>query len=169
MRLEDTLTDLQLLEAMAAQAERVPSTEALALLLEGLGLVYGEPFDDVGYQWAIDQQLPFRAGEAIEAAALRAVELALAADDVVTARTAVAQALIGLPGQRAAVPGPDADRGPCRQPGRDPFGVRRAGVGAGGPQRRLRRRRGSVAGDEAAVRAAGRQPEAHVTRVSTRG
>ena len=41
-------------------------------------------------------------------------------------------------GQRAAVPGADADRGPCRQPGRGPFGVRRAGVGAGGPERRLR-------------------------------
>lgn len=98
VRLADALTDLDLLEAMAAQAERVPSTEALALLVEGLAFVYGEPFDDVGYQWAIDQQLPFRAAQAIESAALRAVELALAADDVVAARTAVAQGLIGLPG-----------------------------------------------------------------------
>ena len=97
----------------------MPSTEALALLVEGLALVYGEPFDDVGYEWAIDQQLPFRAAKAIEAAALRAVELALAADDVVTARDGGGAGVDRVAGQRAAVPGPDADRGtmPATGPG----------------------------------------------------
>ena len=65
VRLEDTVTDLQLLEAMAAQAEQVPSTEALALLVEGLGWCTGEPFDDVGYEWAIDRAaaVPGRRGD----------------------------------------------------------------------------------------------------------
>jgi hypothetical protein len=98
VRLVGTMTDLDVLEMMVAQAQRLPSSEALTLLLDALGLVYGEPFDDVDYEWAIDLQLPFRAAETIEAAALSAVELALAADDVVAARAAVSQALIGLPG-----------------------------------------------------------------------
>jgi hypothetical protein len=63
-----------------------------------LSLVYGEPFDDAGYDWAIDAQLLFRAAELIEAAAVRAVELALSAGDVVAAREAVSRALVGLPG-----------------------------------------------------------------------
>ena len=98
VRLVDVMTDLQLLETLVAEAKQVPSSEALPLLLEGLSLVYGEPFDDAGYEWAIDEQLPFRAAELIETAAVRAVELALSADDVVSAREAVARALIGLPG-----------------------------------------------------------------------
>jgi nucleoid-associated protein YgaU len=98
VRLEDAVTDLELFEALASQAERVPSSAALPLLLEALGLVFGPPFDDLGYDWAIDRQLQFRAASAIEAAALRAVELALAGDDVVAARAAISMALVGLPG-----------------------------------------------------------------------
>ena len=89
--LVNTVTDLQLLEDKVAQAHRSPSSEALALLMEGLALVEGVPFDDVGYEWAIDRQLTARAAVAIETAALQAVELALGCDDVAAARSAVSR------------------------------------------------------------------------------
>ena len=54
-------------------------------------MVEGVPFDDVGYEWAIDRQLTARAAAAIETAALRAVELALGCDDVSAARSAVSR------------------------------------------------------------------------------
>ena len=153
--LVNTVTDLQLLEDKVAQAHRSPSSEALALLLEGLALVEGVPFDDLGYEWAIDRQLTARAAVAIETAALQAVELALGCDDVVAARSAVSQALKGLPGNELLYRARmqiEAHAG------------NRAGVhavyeelvrSAGGAQRRLARCARSVAGHAAAVRAVG--------------
>ena len=96
--LTNTATDLQLLEDKLARAHISPSSDALSLLLDGLALVEGVPFDDVSYEWAIDRQLTARAAAAIETAALQAVELALGCDDVVAARSAVSQGLKGLPG-----------------------------------------------------------------------
>jgi hypothetical protein len=92
-------TDLDVLEALTARASQVSSGEALGLLLEGLDLVYGVPFDapECG-RWIDYHHFTMRAAEAIEAAALRAVELALAADDVTAARAAVAKGLVGVPG-----------------------------------------------------------------------
>jgi nucleoid-associated protein YgaU len=99
VRFEGSSTDLDLLQALTARAETVPSGEALALLLEGLDLVYGVPFNSPQcVQWAIDTQLQRRAAEVVEDAALRAVELALDADDIAAARRAVAQALLAQPG-----------------------------------------------------------------------
>lgn len=98
VRLADTLTDLDVFESMVAHAHQLPSSEALAMLSEALELVTGEPFDDTGCEWPNIEQLRFRASHAIEDATVRAVELALAADDLVAARHAVSHGLLGLPG-----------------------------------------------------------------------
>ena len=98
VRLVNTLTDLDVMESMVGHAHRLPSSEALRLLLEALELVTGEPFDDLSCEWPNTEQLRYRASQTIEGAALRAVELALAADDLVAARQAVGRGLVGLPG-----------------------------------------------------------------------
>ena len=98
VRLVDAMTDLQLFEALAARASSVSTGEALELLSEALDLIAGEPYDDIGCEWAFDSQLTFKAAQAIESTALRAVELALTADDPAVARSAISQALLAMPG-----------------------------------------------------------------------
>ena len=98
VRLVDVMTDLQLFEVLAARASSTSSGEALELLTEALNMIAGEPYDDIGCEWAFDSQLTFKAAQAIESTALRAVELALTADDPAVARSAISQALLAMPG-----------------------------------------------------------------------
>lgn len=98
VRIIGATTDLDLFEKLVARAATLSSSDELALLREALALVTGQPFDEAGYEWAFDSQLAYRAAVVIEAAALRAVELALAADDPAAARSALSQALLAMPG-----------------------------------------------------------------------
>jgi len=98
LRLNNTATDLDVLAAMAARARLLPSSEALPMLLDALDLVTGEPLDDIGCEWPIIAHLRWQAGRAVEDAVVYAVDLALAADDLVAARRAVKAGLVGLPG-----------------------------------------------------------------------
>ncbi|MFT3852005.1 MAG: LysM peptidoglycan-binding domain-containing protein [Ilumatobacteraceae bacterium] len=98
VRIIGATTDLDLFEKLVAQTATLSSSDELTLLREALALVTGQPFDEAGYEWAFDSQLAYRAAVVIEAAALRAVELALAADDPAVARSALSQALLAMPG-----------------------------------------------------------------------
>ena len=98
VRIVGAMTDLEVFETLAARAAVVSSGEAFDLLSEALDLITGEPFSDVGCEWAFDSQLTYRAAQVIETAALRAVDLALAADDPVAARSAISRALLAMPG-----------------------------------------------------------------------
>ena len=87
---------MPVLTTLVDRANRVSSYEATGLLSDALELVRGVPFDAVGYDWAHEHQHHARACELIETAGLRLVDLALEADDVATARTAVSRALTAL-------------------------------------------------------------------------
>lgn len=91
-------TDLAVLIDRLEQARQAPSSEAIRLLHDGLDLVDGPPFDGAGYDWAHRDQDVAYASTAIEQAADLLVQLALEADRADLARTAVTQALRGLPG-----------------------------------------------------------------------
>ena len=111
------------------------------MLLDALELVTGEPFDDIACEWPNIAQLRWQASQSVEDAVVHAVDVALAADDLVSARQAVSHGLVGLARQRDAVSGSHAHRGARRQPRRRPLDLRRAGVGAPGPRRRSARHR----------------------------
>jgi hypothetical protein len=98
LRLLNTMTDLEVFNVRAARAGTLPSSDALPMLLEALELVTGEPFDDIACEWPNITQLRWQASQAVETTVLHAVDLALAADDLVAARRAVGRGLVGLPG-----------------------------------------------------------------------
>ena len=98
LRLLHTTTDLDVFRAMVARAGTLPSSEALPMLLEALELVTGEPFDDIACEWPNIAQLRWQASQSVEDAVVHAVDVALAADDLVSARRAVSHGLVGLPG-----------------------------------------------------------------------
>lgn len=91
-------TDLAVLRHLVFEADGASSSEAIALLREGLSLVTGPPFDAVGYDWAYRDQDVAEASTLIEQAAERLAELALEAGQVDIAREAVVRGLRGLPG-----------------------------------------------------------------------
>jgi DNA-binding SARP family transcriptional activator len=115
-------TDLAMFHALVHAAEAVASGAALPLLIQALNLVEGPPFDAPGYDWASTSQLVSEAEALISHAALTAVDLALDAGDVITARAAITLGLRGLPGDevlyRARMRVEDAASNPA--------GVRRA-------------------------------------------
>ena len=98
LRLQHTMTDLDVFNVLAARAGTLPSSESLPMLLDALELVTGEPFDDIACEWPNISQLRWQASQAVETVVLHAVDLALAADDLVAARRAVIRGLVGLPG-----------------------------------------------------------------------
>ena len=98
LRLLHTTTDLDVFRALVARAGTLPSSEALPMLLEALELVTGEPFDDIACEWPNIAQLRWQASQSVEDAVVHAVDLAFAADDLVSARRAVSRGLVGLPG-----------------------------------------------------------------------
>jgi len=98
VRLLHTTTDLDVFRALVARAGTLPSSEALPMLLEALELVTGEPFDDIACEWPNIAQLRWQASQSVEDAVVHAVDVALAADDLVSARRAVSHGLVGLPG-----------------------------------------------------------------------
>lgn len=89
------MTDLRLCELMAERANEVASQEAIDLLREALALVYGEPFDAAGYEWA---DADMCAHDVILRAASQLYELACDTDDLATARHALVHGLKGVPG-----------------------------------------------------------------------
>ena len=98
VRLADTVvTDLEVLIRLKARADEVSEGEALRLLLRGLDLIDGVPFDSAEYSWAFESQHHFRACEVVEAATLQCVEIAMNLGDLVAARHAVTQGLRALP------------------------------------------------------------------------
>lgn len=95
-------TDTDLLRERYERALHLPADQAIPLLVDGLDLVEGPPFDAPGYDWAHHTlQLVAEASDLIERATLHLVNLATASDDVDTARHAIVQGLRGLPGNEA--------------------------------------------------------------------
>ena len=76
--------------ALATRARDAASNEAIELLREALTLVHGEPFDDGGYEWADATQDNVQTHDHILNAARDLYRLASDADDLTTARFAVA-------------------------------------------------------------------------------
>ena len=91
------VSDLCQLRAVFERSADVSSSEAVAILLRGLELVNGVPFDSPDYEWAYESQHHAEACELIESAALRCSETALSLGDVASARVAVAHGLRALP------------------------------------------------------------------------
>ena len=92
------VTDLTVLHGLVEQAGQTPSSEAIGLLRQGLGLVAGPPFDAAGFDWAHRDQDVAEACTLIEHATQQLVELALDAGLVDVARDAIVRGLRGLPG-----------------------------------------------------------------------
>ncbi|MDQ6837457.1 MAG: LysM peptidoglycan-binding domain-containing protein [Actinomycetota bacterium] len=96
---DGVLTDVDLLKDRYRRALEAPPGQAIALLVEGLDLVEGPPFDAAGYDWAhYTLQYAAEASDLIERATLRVVKLAAGAGETKTARHALVQGLRGLPG-----------------------------------------------------------------------
>jgi hypothetical protein len=91
-------TDLATLRDLVDRAADEPTSIAIELLREGLGLITGPPFDAPGYDWAHRDQDVTEASALIEHATLRLVELAREAGDTDLAREALLRGLRGLPG-----------------------------------------------------------------------
>lgn len=91
------MTDVEILRRLQARTEQVAEAEGLDLLLHGLDLIDGVPFDSAEYDWSYETQDHATACETVEAAALRCVELAMNLGDLVAARHAVTQGLRALP------------------------------------------------------------------------
>jgi nucleoid-associated protein YgaU len=91
------ITDLHLLNALAARAEEVSTGEAIDLLLEATSLIGGVPFDAAGYDWSYDHQFNADACEAVESVCVRLAELALQNGDPAAARHAISSGLKALP------------------------------------------------------------------------
>ena len=93
----DLGSDLDHFQHLVDHAEGASTAEAIDLLVEGLELVRGVPFDAPGYDWAHQHQHHARACVLVETAGLRLAEIALEVGDLATARRGVAQALCALP------------------------------------------------------------------------
>lgn len=91
------MTDLDVLSSLRDRAPRVSEAEALQLLLDGLDLIDGVPFDSAEYEWSFESQDHALACETVEAATLDCVEIAMNLGDLVAARRAVTQGLRALP------------------------------------------------------------------------
>lgn len=99
LRVSDGVTtDLAMLRDLVDRAADEPTSIAIELLREGLGLITGPPFDAPGYDWAHRDQDVAEASALIEHATLRLVELAREAGDTDLAREALLRGLRGLPG-----------------------------------------------------------------------
>ncbi|HWL43013.1 MAG TPA: hypothetical protein VNQ73_08715 [Ilumatobacter sp.] len=94
---ERVTTDLAVLTALHERAGHVSESEAVELLLRGLDLIDGVPFDSAEYDWAHETQDHAAACEAVQVATLRCVEIAMNLGDLVAARHAVTQGLRALP------------------------------------------------------------------------
>jgi hypothetical protein len=94
---EHVMTDLEILTRLLARADQVAECEGLQLLLQGLDLIDGVPFDSAEYDWAFETQDHAAACETVEAATLRCVDIAMNLGDLVAARHAVTQGLRALP------------------------------------------------------------------------
>lgn len=94
---EGVMTDLDVLACLHARSSEVAESEAIRLLLHGLDLVDGVPFDSAEYDWAFETQDHATACELVEAATLRCVDIALNLGDLTAARHAVTQGLRALP------------------------------------------------------------------------
>ena len=91
-------TDLALLRSAVKEAQTASSAEAIQLLSDALDMVDGQPFDDVGYDWAYTEHLVSEANNLIVAATCQLTPLALAAGLVEVARNAVRRSLRAVPG-----------------------------------------------------------------------
>ena len=94
---ERVMTDLDVLDRLHSRSADVAEAEALHLLLRGLDLIDGVPFDSAEYDWSFETQDHATACETVEAATLRCVEIAMNLGDLVAARHAVGQGLRALP------------------------------------------------------------------------
>jgi len=94
---EVVMTDIDVLTRLHARSSEVAESEALRLLLHGLDLIDGVPFDSAEYDWAFETQDHATACELVEAATLRCVDIALNLGDIAAARHAVTQGLRALP------------------------------------------------------------------------
>ena len=91
-------TDLDVLRHAVAEADNLPSSQAIAVLDAALQLIEGPPFDAPGYDWAHRDQDVTDAGRTIEAAVDRLVSLAADTGRHDIARDAIRRGLRGLPG-----------------------------------------------------------------------
>lgn len=94
---ERVMTDLDILTRLHARSADVAEAEALDLLLRGLDLIDGVPFDSPEYEWSFESQDHATACEEVESAALRCVDVAMNLGDLDAARRAVTQGLRALP------------------------------------------------------------------------
>jgi DNA-binding SARP family transcriptional activator len=94
---DSVMTDLGLLRLLVDRSSDVSAAEAVALLLRGLQLIDGVPFDSADYEWAFESQQHATGCELVEFAATQCVRLALELGDVYAARAAVACSLRALP------------------------------------------------------------------------
>lgn len=94
---ERVMTDLTVLSLVLDRSTDVAESEAMRILLHGLDLIEGAPFDSAEYDWAFESQDYALACETVEAAALKAVDIGLNLGDLEGARRAVLQGLRALP------------------------------------------------------------------------
>ncbi len=91
------MSDLSVLRTLADRSNGGSAAEAVSLLLRGLDLVDGVPFDSPDYEWAYETQQHADACELVETVAIRCAQSALELEDVRAARLAVAAGLRALP------------------------------------------------------------------------
>ena len=94
---DQVMTDLEVVARLHARAAEVSESEGLRLLMHGLDLIDGVPFDSAEYEWSFETQDHALACETVEAATLRCVEIAMNLGDFDSARHAVTQGLRALP------------------------------------------------------------------------
>lgn len=90
-------SDLGMLRTLAERSADVSAAEAVALLLRGLELVDGVPFDSPDFEWAHETQCYAEACELLESASLRCAVLAVDLGEVASARAAITHGLRALP------------------------------------------------------------------------
>lgn len=90
-------TDLSVLKAIMERADHVSDAEAVDLLLHGLSLIDGPPFDSSDCEWCYETQTYADATETVEAAALKCAATARRLGDLTAARAALADGLRALP------------------------------------------------------------------------
>lgn len=95
---DDVMSDLGVLRSLFDRSAEVSSAEAVELLLRGLELVAGVPFDSPDYEWVFESQHHAEASELVESAALRCSRTALELGDTGSARLAIVAGLRALPG-----------------------------------------------------------------------
>jgi len=91
------MSDLSVLRMLAGRCSEASAAEAVALLLRGLELVDGVPFDSSDYEWAHETQQHSEACELVEEVAIRCARLALDVGDITAARMAVTAGLRAMP------------------------------------------------------------------------